>query len=107
MGLYQPRQTIAAKAEVEPFGIFSALYTWNIGTRAPVGGLIPLKLSKLGLAMKRAENKFAAIEDLADEELENLHRECRVRADMTKSILKDAKSDREAHAAIRRVPRKR
>jgi len=44
---------------------------------------IQLKLSELVLAMKGAENKFAAIEDLNDEELEKLHEECRMRADMT------------------------
>ena len=44
---------------------------------------IQLKLSELVLAMKGAENKFAAVEDLSDEELEKLHDECRARADMT------------------------
>ena len=44
---------------------------------------IQLKLSELVLAMKGAENKFAAIEDLTDEELEKLHDDCRQRAEMT------------------------
>jgi low affinity Fe/Cu permease len=44
---------------------------------------IQLKLSELVLAMKGAENKFAAIEDLSDEELKDLHEECRQRADIT------------------------
>jgi len=44
---------------------------------------IQLKLSELVLAMKGAENKFAAIEDLTDEELEELHDDCRQRAEMT------------------------
>jgi len=44
---------------------------------------IQLKLSELVLAVKGAENKFAAIEDLTDEELEKLHEECRSRAQMT------------------------
>jgi|SRR5689334_2549789 low affinity Fe/Cu permease len=44
---------------------------------------IQLKLSELVLAMKGAENKFAAIEDLTDEELEKLHDDCRERAEMT------------------------
>jgi low affinity Fe/Cu permease len=44
---------------------------------------IQLKLSELVLAMKGAENKFAAIEDLSDEELAELHEECRARAEMT------------------------
>lgn len=42
-----------------------------------------LKLSELVLALKGAENKFAAIEDLSDEELEALHNDCRIRADQT------------------------
>ena len=44
---------------------------------------IQLKLSELVLAMKGAENKFAAIEDLTDEELEELHEHCRARVEMT------------------------
>jgi low affinity Fe/Cu permease len=44
---------------------------------------VQLKLSELVLAMKGAENKFAAIEDLSDEELAELHEECRARAEMT------------------------
>ncbi len=44
---------------------------------------LQLKLSELVLAMKGAENKFAAIEDLSDKELEQLHEECRARAEMT------------------------
>ncbi len=43
---------------------------------------IQLKLSELVLAMKGAENKFAAIEDLTDEELEDLHEDCRNRAEV-------------------------
>jgi low affinity Fe/Cu permease len=44
---------------------------------------IQLKLSELVLAMKGAENKFASIEDLSDEELQALHDECRARAETT------------------------
>ncbi|MFN3657865.1 MAG: low affinity iron permease family protein [Pseudolabrys sp.] len=44
---------------------------------------VQLKLSELVLAMKGAENRFAAIEDLSDEELEELHNQCRVRAEET------------------------
>jgi low affinity Fe/Cu permease len=44
---------------------------------------VQLKLSELVLALKGAENKFASIEDLTDEELKELHDECRARADMT------------------------
>jgi low affinity Fe/Cu permease len=48
---------------------------------------VQLKLSELVLAMKGAENKFASIEDLSDEELEDLHNECRARAEMTEDHL--------------------
>lgn len=44
---------------------------------------LQLKLSELVLAMKGAKNKFAAIEDLSDDELEELHEECRKRAEFT------------------------
>jgi len=44
---------------------------------------VQLKLSELVLAMKDAENRFAAIEDLSDEELQELHDECKRRAEHT------------------------
>ncbi|HEX5211343.1 MAG TPA: low affinity iron permease family protein [Pseudolabrys sp.] len=53
---------------------------------------IQLKLSELVLAMKGAENKFASIEDLSDEELAALHEECRARVEMTQTHL-DKRSD--------------
>jgi low affinity Fe/Cu permease len=53
------------------------------------------KLSELVLAMKGAENKFASIEDLSDEELAELHDECRARAEMT---LQHLTSQEEANA---------
>jgi low affinity Fe/Cu permease len=53
---------------------------------------IQLKLSELVLALKGAENRFAAIEDLSDEELEQLHKECRARAEMTFQHLEGRKS---------------
>jgi len=53
---------------------------------------IQLKLSELVLAMKGAENKFAAIEDLSDEELERLHNDCRARAEMTLQHLEGRKA---------------
>jgi low affinity Fe/Cu permease len=52
---------------------------------------VQLKLSELVLAMKGAENKFAAIEDLSDEELEDLHQDCRKRAEMTEAHLAERK----------------
>src|SRR5215813_10249214 len=50
---------------------------------------IQLKLSELVLSMKGAKNKFAAIEDLNDEELEALHNDCRARAEMTRQHIED------------------
>src|SRR4249920_1271510 len=44
---------------------------------------IQLKLSELVLAMKGAENKFAAIEDLTDEQLEELHQDSCARVETT------------------------
>ena len=87
---------------------------------------VQLKLSELVLAMKGAENKFASIEDMSDEELEQLHNECRDRAQMTLDHLEarqdkkeDKKQDRKAagktrkktaahaaRAATRKSPRK-
>jgi len=57
---------------------------------------VQLKLSELVLAMQGAENKFAAIEDLSDEELAHLHEECRVRAEHTLSHIEQRKGEREA-----------
>lgn len=48
---------------------------------------VQLKLSELILAMKNAEDRFAMIEDLPDDELELLHQECRERADSVLSAL--------------------
>jgi len=42
---------------------------------------IQLKLSELVLAMKGADNEIAAIEDLTDEELENVHQNLRTRTE--------------------------
>src|SRR5215471_18604018 len=53
---------------------------------------IQLKLSELVLAMKGAENKFAAVEDLSDEELQTLHDDCRARAEMTLHHLEGRKT---------------
>jgi low affinity Fe/Cu permease len=57
---------------------------------------LQLKLSELVLGMKGAENKFAAIEDLSDEELAKLHDECRVRAEMTLTHLNSRRGSRNA-----------
>jgi low affinity Fe/Cu permease len=55
---------------------------------------VQLKLSELVLAMKGAEDKFASIEDLSDEELERLHNECRARAEMTLRHLTSRRDER-------------
>ncbi|MGH6683427.1 MAG: low affinity iron permease family protein [Pseudolabrys sp.] len=65
---------------------------------------VQLKLSELVLAMKGAENKFAAIEDLNDEELQELHDDCRARAELTLNHL-TARSDKpQARKATARPP---
>ena len=53
---------------------------------------VQLKLSELVLAMKGAKNSYAAIEDLTDEELEELHNDCRTRAEMTEQHLQVRRS---------------
>jgi low affinity Fe/Cu permease len=60
--------------------VFLIQHTQNRDTLA-----IQLKLSELVLAMKGASNKFAAIEDMTDEELQELHDECRARSELTLS----------------------
>jgi low affinity Fe/Cu permease len=42
---------------------------------------IQLKLAEIILAMKEAEDRFATIEDLSDEELQQMQDECRTRAE--------------------------
>jgi low affinity Fe/Cu permease len=68
---------------------------------------IQLKLSELVLAMKGAENKFAAIEDLTDDELKALHDDCRARSEMTLSHLEKRKTspanDRRSRTAAHRA----
>ena len=63
---------------------------------------VQLKLSELVLAMKGAENRFAAIEDLSDEELKELHEDCKQRAEMTRGHIehRSKQTDRTATAAI-------
>jgi low affinity Fe/Cu permease len=73
------------------------------------GLALQLKLSELVLAMKGAKNKFAAIEDLSDEELAKLHDECRARAEMTLNHLENRRSSRRSkgnhkpHATVLRA----
>jgi low affinity Fe/Cu permease len=60
---------------------------------------LQLKLSELVLAMEGAENKFAAIEDLSDEQLEELHDECRKRAELTLGHMEQRKKSKAKHRA--------
>jgi low affinity Fe/Cu permease len=61
---------------------------------------VQLKLSELVLAMKGAKNSYAAIEDLTDEELEELHNDCRTRAEMTGQHLQVRRSGGKGDKAI-------
>jgi low affinity Fe/Cu permease len=54
-----------------------------------------LKLSELVLAMKGAENRFAAIEDLTDDELQELHDDSRKRAEIACKHLEDRQNLRD------------
>ena len=58
---------------------------------AKLGRDVQARLGQQLRAMKGAENKFAAIEDLTDEELEKLHEECRERAQVTLDHLEGRK----------------
>jgi low affinity Fe/Cu permease len=70
---------------------------------------VQLKLSELVLAMKGAENKFAAIEDLNDEELQQLHDDCRARVELTLGHLNRRREpdDRNLRAAAHRAKAQR
>ena len=59
---------------------------------------LQLKLSELVLAMKGAENKMAAIEDLSEAELESLHNDFRVRADKALEHLEQRRKGKGHHA---------
>ncbi len=60
---------------------------------------LQLKLSELILAMNEAENRFAAAEDMTDEELESLHEELRQRAEETRDTLDSRRAAREKKAS--------
>lgn len=64
---------------------------------------IQLKLSELVLAMKGAENKFASIEDLSDEELAELHDQCRARAEETLDHLERRRGEDRPRAAAHKA----
>ncbi len=69
---------------------------------------VQLKLSELVLAVQGAQNRFAALEDLTDEELHALHEEAKVRAETTaghierRRVAKDVEDDEESAAATAR-----
>jgi len=48
---------------------------------------LQVKLSELIIAMKGAENRFAAVEELSDQELEQLHKDLSARAQATSDAL--------------------
>jgi low affinity Fe/Cu permease len=48
---------------------------------------LQVKLAELIIAMKGAENRIAAVEDLSDEELEQLHKDLSARAQATNEAL--------------------
>jgi low affinity Fe/Cu permease len=60
---------------------------------------VQLKLSELVLAMKGAEDRFAAIENLTDEELQELHDECKQRAAQTLNHIEQRREPAPANAA--------
>ncbi len=62
-----------------------------------------LKLSELVLAMKGAEDKFASIEDLSDDELRELQDESRQRAEIACHHLETRKAGKPAKVAAHRV----
>ena len=62
-----------------------------------------LKLSELVLAMKGAENKYAAIEDLTDDELEELHEDSRKRAQLACDHLEERRKTRESHSPVKKA----
>jgi low affinity Fe/Cu permease len=60
---------------------------------------IQLKLAEVILAMEGVPNRFATIEDLSDEDLEQLHEECRNHADKALEHLNRRKaSNKAAHS---------
>jgi len=65
---------------------------------------LQLKLSELVLATKNVEDRFATIEDLSDQELEELHKDCRERAD---HVLNSLNRRREAYIQGTRKEKRR
>lgn len=59
---------------------------------------IQLKLAELILSMRGAEDRFAVAEEMTDEELQQLHEECRRRADLALESLAARRASREGPA---------
>jgi len=57
---------------------------------------LQLKLSELILCINEAENRFAGAEDLSEEELEQLHKELRERAETTLGALNARREQKQA-----------
>jgi low affinity Fe/Cu permease len=55
---------------------------------------LQLKLAEVILAMEGVPNRFATIEDLSDEDLQQLHEECRLHADKALEHLNRRKASR-------------
>jgi low affinity Fe/Cu permease len=55
---------------------------------------VQLKLAEIIIVMENAENRYATIEDLSDEELERIHNEFRARAEQVLESLKRRRSNR-------------
>jgi len=65
---------------------------------------VQLKLSELVLAMKGAKNKYASIEDLTDAELQELHNDCRMRAEMTGEHIERRRGSRPSNGGGKHKP---
>jgi low affinity Fe/Cu permease len=67
--------------------VFLIQHTQNRDTLA-----LQLKLSELIIAVRGAENRLAAAEDMTEEDLERLHQEYRARAETTLDHLEQRRS---------------
>jgi low affinity Fe/Cu permease len=66
---------------------------------------IQLKLAEVILAMEGVPNRFATIEDLSDEDLEQLHEECRTHADRALEHLNRRRAGKPEGAVKHRPPK--
>ena len=70
--------------------VFLIQHTQNRDTLA-----VQLKLSELIIAVRGAENRLAAAEDMTEDDLEQLHEEYRVRAEQTLDHLEQRRGQRD------------